>query len=76
MSIGEVHSKDSMFLRISVGSATSGDGTKYDLDTGMNGTPMIMSSKTRKTWSISWNELIELAIAAGIDEESEAADAA
>lgn len=72
---GTIHPARSMFLRVAIGTAQA-DDLSYELTASVGGLPMIQSTKTGKTWSIGWNELIELAIAAGIDEESEAADAA
>lgn len=69
--IGLVQSKDRLFLRMSVGTATLGEG-KYEMSTNIgDSSPMIRSQKTGKWWSITWNQLLDLAIKAGIDNEAE-----
>lgn len=66
MKTGEVHPKRAMFLRTHVGTAENAKG-KYELSTGMASCPMIVSPVTGKTWTINWEELIALAVEAGVD---------
>lgn len=67
--IGQVLSKDDLFLSIDVGSAKDHEsGEEYSLSTSMIHQPMVTSKRTRKTWTITWSELVSLAIAAGIME--------
>lgn len=56
-----------MFLRRHVGEATSGE-IKYDMATTMSGNPIIESKQTGQYYVIDWQDLIDLAVAAGIDE--------
>jgi len=69
---GTIYSPDHIFVRVEIGSATGHDGAKYDLGTSVDGQPLIRSSKTGKTFSLSWNELLNMAVDAGIDEQDEA----
>jgi hypothetical protein len=69
---GTIYSPDHIFVRVEIGSATGQDGAKYDLGTSVDGQPLIRSSKTGKTFSLSWNELLNMAVDAGIDEQDEA----
>ncbi|PAT41186.1 hypothetical protein CK623_02795 [Vandammella animalimorsus] len=64
--IGTIHSRDSAFLRMACGDAKA-PGVTYELNTGINGAPLIRSGKTGKWFSVSWEELLRLAIDAGID---------
>ena len=67
--VGKVYPKGALFLSVVVGSAGNGERSYELLTSGSSGVPMIESNQTGKTWSISWNELLDLAIAAGIDSE-------
>ena len=69
---GTIYSQEKMFVRVACGTASGHGGTKYDLDTTLDGQPLIRSSKTGKTYSFSWNELLNMAVDAGIDEQDEA----
>lgn len=70
-SLGQLFSKKSMFLRTNCGTAKATDGTVYELTQSVNGSPLVMNKTTGKYWSISWQELIDLAKAAGIDTTEE-----
>lgn len=72
---GTIHPARSMFLRVAIGTAQA-DDLSYELTTSVGSLPMIRSTKTGKIWLIGWEELIGLAIDAGIDKESEADHAA
>ena len=67
---GEIHPKRTMFLRCHVGDARSGN-TAYEMSTNascMN--PIIQSKQTGKWFTLSWQDIIELAVEAGIDAET------
>lgn len=68
--IGTVETKDSLFLRKHAGTAKLGDNA-YELSTSMASLPLIKSEKTGKYWLISWQQLLDLAIQAGIDNSDE-----
>jgi len=55
-----------MFLRTHVGEASEGK-RKYEMATNMDGTPIIESKQTGKWFSLSWNDILNLAEKAGID---------
>lgn len=70
--IGKIHPRGTIFLRRSYGKASDPRTDRdYDLDGSTGGLPMITSGRTGKIWSISWDELIDLAVAAGIDREGD-----
>jgi len=65
--IGRIYPKKTMFLRQHVGDAKSGK-TGYEMSFNIGGShPIIRSNQTGKWWTVSWQELIELAIKKGID---------
>lgn len=66
---GKVYPKGTLFLSIEAGFAGNGERNYQLLTSGSSGVPMIESEQTGKAWSISWKELLDLAIAAGIDSE-------
>ena len=68
---GTIHSSGTLFLRMEIGTATGSDGTKYELSQSLSGQPMIRSGTTGKWWTVSFEELIEAAIEAGIDQPEE-----
>lgn len=65
--LGKVYPKDELIHRMHIGSAEHGDKA-YELNTLMSGAPLVKSKQTGKLWTISWDELIKLAVGAGIDE--------
>lgn len=67
--VGKVYPKGTLFLSIDAGSAANEERSYQLLTSGSSGAPMIESKQTGKTWSISWKELLDFAIAAGIDSE-------
>ncbi len=65
--IGKVHEKSTLFFRQYVGDAKSGK-LQYEMATNMGGsTPIIESKQTGKWFTVSWQELIDLAVKAGVD---------
>lgn len=71
MKIGTIHPKTKLFMRESVGNAQDDEkGITYELNTNFgNGIPIVRSSKTGKHFTLSWEDIIDLAVKAGIDEE-------
>lgn len=65
---GKVHPKKTLFLRELVAEAELGEG-KYEMLTSMARAPMIMSKQTGKYFTLSWQDILELAIEGGIDAE-------
>lgn len=67
---GEIHKKGSLFLREELGSVVSPSGEKYVVAiSASTKLPLIMSEKTGKWFSLKWENIADLAIDAGIDEE-------
>ncbi len=66
--IGRIIPAKAMILRHNVGTATGEDGTEYEMTTSVTDrSPLVKSSKTGKTFSLSWNDIINLAVQAGVD---------
>jgi hypothetical protein len=67
--IGKIHDAKSLFLRVAVGKAKDPQTKiEYELTTNAgNAAPMICSGKTGKYFLLSWQNIIDLAIKAGID---------
>lgn len=63
---GQLHAKDTLFLRVHAGEAKADDGMKFELSTGMGASPIIHCENTGLWWTIDWRELIALAVKAGI----------
>ena len=64
---GPVHKNKTMFLREHVGDATGEKGRKYELSFVNMHTPAILSKQTGKYFTLSWQDILELAVEAGID---------
>jgi len=66
---GKLHPPKAMFLRQTVGKITGPEDAEYEVTVSVGDfTPLINSPKTGKTWSITWNQLFHLALAAGLDD--------
>ena len=68
--IGNLHPPGTLFFRISAGEAgPTEDGTTYELSTNVGGGhPIIGNNKTGRYWSITWQQLLQLARENGLDE--------
>jgi hypothetical protein len=68
---GTLHRPGSLMLRNHVGSAENPEtGVKYVTSTNFGDwRPIIHSEKTGVSFSLSWQDLINIAVAAGIDKE-------
>jgi hypothetical protein len=65
--IGTLHPKKTLFFRRHIGEAEAGKLT-YEMATNMSESiPIIQSKQTGKWFTLSWQEIIDLAILAGID---------
>lgn len=64
---GTIHPSGTLFFRSFCGSAKVG-AREYELDTTIDGNPCIRSETTGKYFVVSWKDLLEMAVAAGIDE--------
>ena len=71
MAAGTLHSKGTLLFRIDAGTATSSDGTTYELAIDARSCPIIRSTMSGRFWSIGWDELLKLATAAGIDKDDD-----
>lgn len=66
--IGELHDPKTMFFRVAVGNAKSsaGEGYEFTVNAG-DYAPIIRSNQTGKWFTLSWEDIVSLAIAKGID---------
>lgn len=73
--IGTLHPCDTDFSLLYVVDAYldgGGGGMRYGLNvSSTDSIPAVVSCTTGKTWTVGWDELIALAIAAGIDREGD-----
>lgn len=67
--IGTIHPPKTMFLHMSLGTATDSEGNTYELSTHPSGFPIVRSRKTGKWFTLSWPDILDLADRAGIDAE-------
>jgi hypothetical protein len=69
--LGEIHKPQTLFLRVGVGEAKNAeDGHMYEMSTNMSdGAPIIQSKKTGKWFVLPWQDIIVLAVKAGIDQK-------
>lgn len=59
-----------MFLRVNVGLAKEPGGDEYELTVNAGGyTPIIRNMRTKRWFTMTWPDLIEIARKAGIDQE-------
>lgn len=65
--LGTVHCASAMMFRTVCGEAHNVAEHSYEIATSVHGNPIITSKQTNQKWSISWNELLELAVKNGID---------
>ncbi|WP_427500768.1 hypothetical protein ACQE3E_15495 [Methylomonas sp. MED-D] len=71
--IGTIHPKGTMLLRERVGEAETKNGVKIEMSLVNFHTPCIECINTGKFYTVSWADLLELAMAAGVaDPVSEA----
>ena len=64
---GQLYEPDSMFFRVPVGDAKSGD-LEYEMTLNVGGNnPIIRSKQTGKWFVLGWSEIIVMAVEAGID---------
>ena len=68
---GKIYPSKSLILRVDCGAADDGSQT-YKMSTTMTGEPIIESGSTGKYFVLRWQDIIEMAIEAGIDNEEQA----
>lgn len=66
--LGTIHDNKALFMSIHVGTASNDDST-FEICTSMNQSPLIRCVETGKWFSLSWQEILELAEEAGITKE-------
>lgn len=68
--IGTIHPARSLFLRTGIGSARDGEKA-WEISNLLNGRPIVRSETTGKWFTLSWEDVLDLARDAGIDEPEE-----
>ena len=70
--IGKVHPKGTMFLRHSVGTCKDEEGREYEMTAHVSDmSPIIHSETSGKYFTLSWTDIMNLAIKAGVDKKEE-----
>ena len=64
---GKILDKDSLYMTIHVGEAGEAKGDKYHLATMIDSSPIVTSEKTDKRFNLSWNDIVNMAVDAGVD---------
>lgn len=68
MKHGEIHPKRTLFFRFCVGKITDLNKDTYEMSINVSDhSPIIESKKTGKWFTLSWKDIIDLAIDMGID---------
>jgi hypothetical protein len=66
--VGKIHKAETLFFRVEVGEATGDHGRHYELTISAGSSAPIVHSKTTGKWfTLSWQDIIALAIQEGID---------
>ena len=68
--MGKIIEKDVLMMKTFIGSAEM-SGKSYELSTSMNGAPMVQSNQTGRWFALTWDDIIKMALEAGIDKEKE-----
>lgn len=68
--VGKIHPADALFLQMNVGTADASDGKRYQMSMVNGTTPAVTCLTTRKVFVLGWEDIIKLAIDAGISEET------
>ncbi len=67
---GKMIGPQALILREDVGEMTDPKGNSYELTTTLPGrAPLIKSKRTGKTFAMSWEDLVRLAIEEGVNEQ-------
>ena len=66
--LGTIHPKEALLLRVEVGNA-KGDSSSYEMSLVNGHIPCVKSALTKKSFTLCWQEIIQLAVDAGIDKK-------
>ena len=64
--------KNAMHLRVEIGTGSQG-GQSYEMSLINGATPAVKSLKTGRTFILSWEDIVQQAQVAGVDNEPEVA---
>jgi len=65
--LGSILPSSVAFFHIAVGNAEGENSCKYEMQNDMAGRPIIVSEQTGKRFMLDWDDILKLAIKAGID---------
>ncbi len=66
--IGQLHPPTTLFFRIDVGTAKDPNGSVFEITAHTaDKTPIVRSEKTGRWFTLSWEDIINLALEAGIE---------
>lgn len=66
--LGTIHEKGTMFFRKAAGTVEREGVVEYEVTTAIgSGCPIVRSSKTGKWYTLQWDEIVQMAVDAGID---------
>lgn len=64
---GSLHPATTLWFRIEAGTAKGNDGTEFELSTNVGGgNPIIRNLTNGRSWTITWKQLLDLAVSDGI----------
>ena len=67
---GKIYPPRTLFFRSDVGEIADDEGNKYECTTNVGGEhPIIRSKQTDKWFTLTWADIVRLAIEAGIDKK-------
>ncbi len=64
---GKIHAAKTLFLRVHVGKANGEDGTYEMALMGNDNSPVVQSEQTGKWFTLSWTDIVNMAVDKGID---------
>jgi len=66
--VGTLYPPRTMFLRQAAGEAEDKDGNQYEVAIAPPGLPLVQSKQTGNWFALSFQDIVRLAVDAGIDE--------
>lgn len=69
--IGTIHPKNAMYIHEVIGTANNNEGAQYEMMLVNGHIPAIRSKTTGKHFLLGWQDILALAIKAGVDKEDE-----
>lgn len=67
--MSKIYEKRALFLRTLIGEASDEEGNVYELAVTADSAMLVKSKQTGRTFNITWQDVLELAVEAGINEQ-------